>query len=128
MTPLNTTMPLARYEIVSGKTIQPGELVALDSTGKALPAADQAGLTVVGFAGRSENGSIEVFDGVIGFANGASDAAFARADRGAVAYVVDAGTVGKSSTNSIAAGVVVDLYDGEVFIDCTPAALCAANR
>ncbi len=127
MTKLNTTMPLARYDVASGATIQPGNLVALDSTGKAVPASDTAGLTVIGFAGRSDAEGIEVFDGVIGMSNASGNAALTRADRGAAAYVAGAAQVGKTSANSIPAGVVVDVFDGEVFIDCTPAALAACK-
>lgn len=127
MNKLNTTMPLARYEIASGSTVAPGNLVALNADGKAVPAADTAGLTVIGFAGRSDAEGLDVHDGVVGFANASGAAALTRADRGAAAYVVDAVTVGKSSTNSIAAGIVVDVFDGEVFVECTPAALAAAR-
>ena len=53
---LNGTRPLARYEIASGSTIVSGNLAALDNSGKAIPAADTAGLFVIGTADRIENG------------------------------------------------------------------------
>lgn len=126
MNRLNGTSPLGRYEIADGSTVEPGYLVALDGSGKAVPAADTAGLKVVGIAKAVDDGEVEVCDGIVSMANGASAAALARTDRGAVVYVVDSGTVGKTSTNKIPAGIMVDLYDGEVYFVCDPVALSGA--
>ena len=122
---LNGTRPLARYEIASGSTIVSGNLAALDNSGKAIPAADTADLIVIGAAGRIENGSVEVMDGVFSFANDTTHP-LTRSDRGKVAFVKDAGTVTASSSNSVPAGIVVDVYEGEVYLDVTPAAVKAA--
>ena len=122
---LNGTRPLARYEIASGSTIAAGNLVALNGDGKAVPAADAAGLRVIGVAERVQNGSVEVMDGNFSFANDTTHA-LTRADRGKVAYVKDAGTVASQGTNGIAAGIVIDVFDGEVYLDVTPAAVRAA--
>ena len=122
---LNGTRPLARYEIASGSTIVSGNLVALDNSGKAIPAADTADLIVIGAADRIENGSVEVMDGVFSFANDTTHP-LTRSDRGKVAFVKDAGTVTASSSNSVPAGIVVDVYEGEVYLDVTPAAVKAA--
>ena len=126
MQELNTTAPLALYEINSGSGIAVGNIVALNSTGKAVPAADNAGLLVIGVAVRIADNNVEIADGILSFAN-SSSAALSRADRGGVAYAADASTVAKTATNKIAVGVVVDVYDGEVFVDCRPAAIAAAR-
>lgn len=126
MRELNATAPLALYEINSGAAPAVGNLIALNGDGKAVPAADTAGLNVVGVAVRVDDGVVEIADGILSFANSGS-AALGRADRGGVAYAADASTVAKSSTNKIAVGIVVDVYDGEVFVDCRPAALAAAR-
>ena len=126
MNRIHGTSPLGRYTIADSTSITPGQLVALNGDGKAVPAADTAGLKVVGIAKDVSDGYVEVFSGIVSLANGSSGAAFARTDRGAAAYVVDAGTVGKTSTNKIAAGLVIDLYDGEVYIACDPVAIAAA--
>lgn len=101
--------------------------MALNSAGNAVPAADTAGLKIVGIAKMVVDGEVEVFSAVVGLVNGSSDAALARTDRGAAAYVVDAGTVGKTSTNKIIAGIVVDVYDGEVYVAVDPVAIAAAT-
>ena len=123
---LNGTRPLARYEIASGSTIVSGKLVALNAEGKAVPAADTAGLIVIGAADRIENGSVEIMDGVFSFANDTTHP-LTRSDRGKVAFVKDAGTVTASSSNSVPAGIVVDVYEDEVYLDVTPAAIKAAT-
>ena len=123
---LNGTSPLATYEIASGSTIVSGNLVALNGEGKAVPAADTAGLRVIGFADLVRNGTVEVTDGVGSFANDTTNA-LTRADRGKVAYVKDKETVASTGTNLIPAGIVVDVYGGEVYIDLTPAAGKAAR-
>lgn len=123
---LNGTRPLARYEIASGSTIVSGRLVALNAESKAVPAADTAGLVVIGAADRIENGSVEIMDGVFSFANDTTHP-LTRSDRGKVAFVKDAGTVTASSSNSVPAGIVVDVYEDEVYLDVTPAAIKAAT-
>jgi hypothetical protein len=123
---LNGTRPLARYEIASGSTIISGNLVALNAEGKAVPAADTDGLIVIGTADHVENGSVEVMDGVFSFANDTTHP-LTRAYRGKVAFVKDADTVAASSSNSVPAGIVVDIYEGEVYLDVTPAAIKAAT-
>ena len=123
---LNGTRPLARYEIASGSTIVSGNLVALNGEGKAVPAADTAGLHVIGVAERVGGGSVEVMDGNFSFANDTTNA-LTRADRGKVAYVKDANTVAGTGTNLIPAGIVIDVYESEVYLDVTPAAVKAAR-
>ena len=126
MNRIHGTSPLGRYTIADSTAITPGQLVALNSAGKAVPAGDIAGLKVVGVAQGIVDGEVEVFCGVVSLANGSSGAAIARTDRGAAAYVVDAATVGKTATNKIIAGIVVDVYDGEVYVAVEPIAITAA--
>ena len=123
---LNGTRPLEKYEIASGSTIVSGNLVALNAEGKAVPAADTAGLRVIGIAEFARDGMVEVADGVFSFANDTTHA-LTRADRGKVAYVKDKDTVASTGTNLIPAGIVVDVYESEVYLDVSPAAVKAAT-
>ena len=122
---LNGTRPLDRYGIASGSTIESGNLVALNGDGKAVPAADTAGLRVIGVAERVTDGAVEVTDGVFSFANDTTHA-LTRADRGKAAFVKDKSTLASEGTNGVVAGIVIDVYDGEVYVDMTPGALKAA--
>ena len=121
---LNGTRPLEKYEIASGSTIVSGNLVALNAEGKAVPAADTAGLRVIGVAEYARDGMVEVGDGVFSFANDTTHA-LTRADRGKVAYVKDKDTVASTGTNLIPAGIVVDVTADGVAVEITPAALKA---
>ena len=123
---LNGTRPLEKYEIASGSTIVSGNLVALNAEGKAVPAADTAGLRVIGIAEFARDGMVEVGDGVFSFANDTTHA-LTRADRGKVAYVKDKDTVASTGTNLIPAGIVVDVHESEVYLDVSPAAVKAAT-
>lgn len=127
MNRLNGTDALARYQVASGSTIAPGDLVALNGDGKAVPAADTAGLKVIGVAKSVTDGEVEIFNGVVTMEDGASTAALSRADRGEPVYAVDARTVGKTATNKIVAGLMVDLYDGDVYLLCDPCAIAAGT-
>lgn len=126
MNRIHGTSPLGRYLIADSTEITPGQLVALNGDGKAVPAGDTAGLKVIGVAQEVIDGEVEVFSGIVSLANGSSGAAIARTDRGANAYVVDAVTVGKTATNKIIAGIVIDVYDGEVYVAVEPIAIAAA--
>lgn len=127
MNRLNGTDALARYQVASGSTITPGDLVALNGDGKAVPAADTAGLKIIGVAKSVADGEVEIFNGVVTMGNGTSTAALSRADRGEPVYAVNARTVGKTATNKIVAGLMVDLYDGDVYLLCDPCAIAAGT-
>ena len=75
MNRLNGTSPLERYQVADASNITPGQLVALNGDGKAVPAADTAGLKVVGIAKDVSDGYVEVFSGIVSLANGSSGAA-----------------------------------------------------
>lgn len=127
MNQIYDSRPLARYEIASGATIACGSLVALDGSGKAVSASDTAGLRVIGAAVKTVDGKVEVGCGIIAFANDAGNP-LTRADRGKAAFIKDALTVDAAGgTNKITAGIVVDVIDGDVYLDLTPAALAVAE-
>jgi len=126
MNRINGTSPLARYEIASGaKLITPGDIVALNGDGKAVPAADTAGLKVIGAAVSVTEDGVAVESGVYAFKNDTANAV-TRIARGTACFVKDKGTVAAAGTNAIPAGIVVDVHDGEVYVDLTPAAVKAA--
>lgn len=126
MSELRIGNPLTPYTIADGATINPGELVALNAAGTAVPASDTAGLTVVGIAERVEDGTVEVHCGIIGITNDTT-APVTRAMRAAAVYIKDANTVAASATNKIPAGICVDVYEGTVYVDTTPVAIAAAK-
>lgn len=119
--------PLTPYTIADGATINPGELVAINAAGTVVPASDTAGLTVVGIAERVEDGMVEVRCGIIGITNDGT-APVTRAMRAAAVYIKDANTVAADATNKIPAGICVDVYEGTVYVDTTPAAIAAAKN
>jgi hypothetical protein len=95
----------------AGGTIHAGALVALDSTGKAIPAAPMSGAVVVGVGQNSvsSGGKIEVKRGVFPF-EVVSGASITLADVKKPVYVVDDQTVTPvSSGAAIVAGKVFDV-------------------
>lgn len=106
-------------EFEAGATIYAGAMVALNADGKAVPAADTAGLKVIG---RSESmvesgEKVMVKNGCFRYANSASTAKITRAEIGSVCYVANDQTVSKSAgTNSIAAGAVYDVDGRGVWV------------
>ena len=109
----------ALRQFESAGEIYAGALVALNSSGKAVPASDTAGLRVLGRAEtRAKTGEmVTVRSGCFLFKNGSSTAALATADTGGVCYVIDDQTVGKTGgTNSIAAGLVYDVENRGVWV------------
>ena len=127
MNQITNPAPLARYEMAAGAAIQHGNLVALNAEGKAVPAADAAGLTVIGAAQEIVENEVEVVSGIFGFANSGTNPVV-RSDRGKACYVAGAATVDSvGGTNKVPAGIVVDVCDGEVYVDVTPAAIAAAK-
>lgn len=126
MNKLNGTNPLARYTIVSGGTVRVGDLVVSGETAGQVTAASASATTpVIGVASKVLDGEVEVTVGVIAL-SGSTTNAVTRADRGKPVCVEDARTVAISGS-TVGAGLVVDVYDGEVYVDVTPAAVAAAN-
>ena len=99
----------ALRQFESAGEIYAGALVALNSSGKAVPASDTAGLRVLGRAEtRAKTGEmVTVRSGCFLGKNGSSTAALEAADQ----------TVGKTGgTNSIAAGLVYDVENRGVWV------------
>ena len=99
--------------------IYTGALVALNSAGKAVPASDTAGLTVIGRAElTAESGKmVTVKIGCFRFDNSASTAEIKATEIGKVCYVADDQTVSKTGgTNNIVAGLVFDVDKKGVWV------------
>lgn len=99
--------------------IYTGALVALNSAGKAVPASDTAGLTVIGRAElTAESGKmVTVKTGCFRFGNSASTAEIKATEIGKVCYVADDQTVSKTGgTNNIVAGLVFDVDKKGVWV------------
>jgi hypothetical protein len=112
------------YPVAASTKIFAGTLVAINSSGDAVPAANTSGLKVVGRAEETVDNSsgdagdlnISVKRGVFRFDN--SDSAAVDADdKGKVAYVEDDMTVAETASESIAAGVVLAVDSDGVWID-----------
>ena len=114
--------------IAAATLIYAGTLVALDADGRAVPAADTAGLRVIGRAeatvdnstGAAGALSIDIQRGVFRFANSTGSAVVA-ATVGKIAFVEDNQTVALASTHSVKAGRVIAVTDAGVFVDTTEA-------
>ena len=99
--------------------IYTGALVALNSAGKAVPASDTAGLTVIGRAElTAESGKmVTVKTGCFRFDNSTSTAEIKATEIGKVCYVADDQTVSKTGgTNNIVAGLVFDVEKKGVWV------------
>ena len=111
-----------------GGTVYAGGIAAQNSSGKAVPASDTAGLVVLGRAEATVGAGEKVLirTGVFLFDNGTGSEELTAADIGAAAYIVDDHTVGKvGGTNHIPAGIVIDVTADGVAVEITPAALKA---
>jgi hypothetical protein len=113
------------YPVAADTKIFAGTIVALNTSGDALPAADTAGLRVVGRAeetidntdGSAGDLKINVKEGVFKFANSGTDAVDA-GDRGKICFVEDDNTVNEAGADErVVAGRVVDVESDGVWID-----------
>lgn len=101
-----------------------GTLVAVNSAGNALPAADTAGLRVMGRAeqtvdntgGAAGDLSINVKRGVFRLPNSATAAVDAD-DKGKICFIETDEVVAETSTHKVKAGRVVDVDDDGVWVD-----------
>jgi hypothetical protein len=116
---------LVAVGVASNTLIYRGTMVAVSATGYALPAADTAGLKVLGRAestvdnsGTAGDGAqtIVVRRGIFQWANGDT---YTIADIGTLAYVEDSATVQKaaSATHDIIAGLILDVDADGVWVD-----------
>lgn len=111
-------VPVLRQFETAAK-IYTGALVALNSAGKAVPASDTAGLTVIGRAElTAESGKmVTVKTGCFRFDNSTSTAEIKATEIGKVCYVADDQTVSKTGgTNNIVAGLVFDVDKKGVWV------------
>lgn len=110
--------------VAASTKIFAGTLVALNTSGNAVPASDTTLLVVVGraeadvdnSAGSAGDLSVVVKRGVFRFANSGTNAVDAD-DKGKFAYVEDDQTVAETSTHKVKAGRVLDVDDDGVWID-----------
>jgi hypothetical protein len=123
-TPARTGVDVA-IGVASNTVIYSGSLVAINTSGYAVPASDTASYKVVGRAqatvdnsGTAGDGalSVNVRRGVFLWANGDS---FTIADVGNLAYVEDDQTVQKaaSATYDVVAGIIIDVDTDGVWVD-----------
>lgn len=114
-----TALPVA-----ANTTIFAGTIVAVNSDGRAVPAADTAGLRVIGRAEETKvNGatagaeSILIKRGIFRFNNSADDAVDAN-DIGKVAFVEDDNTVCEAGgTHKVKAGRIVQVDSAGVWVN-----------
>jgi hypothetical protein len=125
--------PRTKGEIISIKVatavkIFAGALVAINSDGYLVPASDTAGLKVIGIAEEAvdnssgSNGDIsaKVLRCAAKLGNSATSSV-TQAKIGSPVYVVDDETVGATSTNSVVAGIAIELENGDVWVDVSSA-------
>lgn len=126
-TEITAANPTAAFEVASGQTATDGAIAALTATGTCRDAADAAAIKVAGVFTAVRSTTAEIREGVFRLANSATNA-FTRASRGAVAFVEDSATVSSDGgTNSVVAGLVVDVDADGVWVDTRLAAVAAAQ-
>lgn len=119
---------LVRLTVKTGATIYAGALVAVDSTGYAVPASDAAGLKVVGRAEHQAAAGqpVMVKRGVFLYNNKTGDKVTA-AHIGGYCYAADDETVqGAANTNEVVAGIVRGVTADGVYVDTEWNAAAAA--
>lgn len=137
------------FPVAASNKVYVGSLVALNSGGYAVPAADTAGLRVIGRCEGSPPGitgtipgsdvdnsggsngalTVDVKRGVFEFNNGASGEALGVGDVGKLCFALDDNTVGKAGgTNKIVAGRFLGLSSaGYAWVDTTVGKALAAD-
>ncbi|HTJ78533.1 MAG TPA: hypothetical protein VL357_06015 [Rariglobus sp.] len=121
------------YPVAAGVILYAGALLALSATGFAVPAANTAGLKVIGrseqtidnSAGADGDLDVVVKAGVFGYNNSATNPVGV-ADVGKTAYVEDDNTVATTATNKVKAGRIIALDDVYVWVDTDKAGLVPA--
>lgn len=120
-------LAIAEFGLVQGSnTLYAGAMTAIDSAGKACPAADASGYTVVGrcedtsinsYTSYSATRLVSVRRGIFKWLNGGS---FTAANIGQICYVADDNTVttAAAATNDIPAGIIVKVDTDGVWVDC----------
>lgn len=112
---------LIQLTVADNKTAYAGGLAAVDTTGKALPAADAAGLKVLGrFEHSAAAGEkVVIKRGIFLFDNNSGDPVVA-ADIGGYCYVTDDEKVQhNANSNAVVAGLVRGVTADGVYVDTT---------
>lgn len=110
-------------QVAASTTIEEGHMVAVNSSGYAVPASKAENLKVAGLAeesvstGANETAEVTVRRGCFLLANGTGDDALTLADTLEDCYVVDSLTVGAVATGSSKAGSVIGFEDGGVWVE-----------
>lgn len=122
--------PITAFLILNAAIIFAGSMVAVDYADEVQPAADTAGLKVIGCAGAyvdntADGKSLRVECGIYRYEN-SSTSPVPRSAIGQVCYVEDNTTVAGTTTNLVPAGIVRDIDADGVYVDQTPEALAAA--
>lgn len=111
--------------VAAGTTIYAGTLVAIDAAGNAVLASNTVGLRVVGRAEEDVvagvnsfrgDATLRVKRGCFRYANSSTSPVVA-ATVGKVVFVEDSQTVAVATSNSIKAGVVIDVDSSGVYIE-----------
>lgn len=120
--------PLSLYAIKSDAVIVEGDMIAIDANAEALPAADAASVKVAGVCMHiTPDGFVEVKDGIFPFANSTATP-LTRAHRNTLVYVEDKDTVSSNpGSHAVIAGVLIDVYNEEAYVDNRPASIAAAS-
>ena len=127
----NRSADFRQLIVAADKTISAGAMVAVNAEGKAVPASDSAGLTVLG---RAENRAgaglpVTVRAGCFRYANSATAAKITTAEIGKACYVADDQTVSKTGgDNSIVAGIVWDVESKGVWVQIAAGISGAAGQ
>lgn len=121
-----------KFTILNDAVLYAGAILALDYTDEIQPAADTAGLRVVGRCplkiDNADDGlASAVEQGIFRFANSATYPV-PRSAIGQPCYVEDDQTVAGFSTNRVPAGLVYDVTSDGVWVDMRPAALALARE
>jgi len=120
-----------KFTILNDAVLYAGAILALDYTDEIQPAADTAGLRVVGRCplkiDNADDGlTSQVEQGIFRFANSATYPV-PRSAIGQACFVEDDQTVAGFSTNLVPAGLVYDVDSSGVWVDMRPAALAQAR-
>lgn len=121
-----------KFVVLNDAVLYAGAMLAVDYTDEIQPAADTAGLRVLGRCPLGLDNADDglesgVEQGVFQYANSATYP-IPRSAIGQVAYVEDDNTVAGFSTNLVPAGLVYDVDDDGVWVDQRPAALATARE
>ena len=120
----------AKFTVLNDAVLYAGAILAIDSANEIQPAADTAGLKVVGrcplaLDNAADGLESQVEQGVFRYANSGTYP-ITRAMIGRVAYVENDETVGYNSTNKVRAGLVYDVDSDGVWVDMRSEALALA--